>query len=62
MTLGLMIVALGIAIPLTAVLFLNITIKVISGDNYQLDLQKLFRIYVGSLVAWAIVAQVSQWG
>jgi hypothetical protein len=62
MTLALLIVAIGIAVPLTTVLFLNITIKVISGDNYQLDLHKLFRIYVGALVAWAIVAQVSRWG
>jgi hypothetical protein len=58
----LLIVALGVAIPLTCVMILNITIKLVSGDNYNLDLAKLFKIYVGALVAWAVVAQVVQWG
>jgi L-cystine uptake protein TcyP (sodium:dicarboxylate symporter family) len=51
----LLIVGLGISIPLTAVLIISIIVKLASGDNYQLDLTKLFKIYLGALLGWALV-------
>lgn len=62
MYLWLMIVSIGVAVPLTVVLLLNITLKILAGDSYELNLNKLFKIYVGALVCWGIVVQVSYWG
>jgi uncharacterized membrane protein YccC len=58
----LLIVGLGLSIPLTAVLIISIIVKLASGDNYQLDMTKLFRIYLGALLGWALVVEAIQLG
>lgn len=56
----LLIVGLGISIPLTAVLIISIIVKLASGDSYQLDLTKIFTIYLGALLGWALIVEAIQ--
>jgi hypothetical protein len=48
------IVGLGLALPSTVTIVINIGIKLKAGDSYEFSLGSLFRVYLISLLGWAI--------
>jgi hypothetical protein len=53
-----LVIGLGIVIPTTAILILNLLLKAKNGDNYNLSGLKVAVLYAISIVGWAIIAQV----
>lgn len=47
------IIGLGIAIPFTGVILLNIVIKLVEA-SYQLDINKITKLYLMALGGWAL--------
>jgi hypothetical protein len=45
---------LGIAIPFTLVIVINMIIKVREGDKYQLNIVSLGKVYLVALFGWAL--------
>jgi hypothetical protein len=48
------IIGLGIGIPATVTIIINVITKVISGDNYDLSVVSLFKVYLVALIGWSI--------
>lgn len=48
------IVGLGLAIPATATILINMTIKIREGDNYQISIIDMFKVYLVALIGWGI--------
>lgn len=48
------ILGLGLAIPCTGILILNLLVKAFNGDNYQLDLGGLGKVYLLALLGWSL--------
>jgi hypothetical protein len=53
-----LIVSLGLAIPFTGILIINLSLKLIAGDNYELNMLKLGKVYGVSLVSWALFVSI----
>ena len=48
------ILGLGVAIPFTLVMLINIIIKVREGSSYQIDMLSLGKVYITALLGWAL--------
>jgi hypothetical protein len=48
------IIGLGIAIPASITIIINISIKLKVGDDYEFSLVSLFKVYLIALLGWAI--------
>lgn len=53
------ILGMGIALPATYVFIHNVWLKSKEGDNYELNLPQLSRVYFIALLGWAIALGVS---
>jgi len=47
------ILGLGLAIPSTLVLAINLILKAVNGDKYEINLFQTFKVYSISLIGWA---------
>jgi uncharacterized membrane protein len=48
------IIGLGIAVPATFTIIVNISFKLRNGDNYEFSLVGLFKVYLIALIGWGI--------
>lgn len=48
------ILGLGVSIPCTLIIIMNLGIKAISGDSYELSLKRVGILYFIALLGWAI--------
>lgn len=53
-----MILGVGIALPTTLILIHNVWLKAKEGDNYELNLSQLGKVYFIALLGWAIALGV----
>jgi len=49
-----LILGLGVAIPGTLVLIINIVLSLLASDNYKLNLKQLGLVYVVTILGYAI--------